>query len=365
MSQPCISRFVFALIIVPLFLIEAQGQTVRSLRFPIFLEGKGGYIDEKGRMMIPPSFDGAEEFSEGLAAVRSGAKWGYISESGAVDIPFRFDWAGKFSEGMAAIFVDGKYGFIDRAGKLKIPPGFSKVGDFHEGLARVKVNGNWGYINQNGKIVIPATYDYADHFHEGFAVIAEIGADNNIKVGYINKLGERMFKEWFISASRFSGGVAVVSHDAANGFTSGYYDDLVFDNYDEQTGAQKLVNFEVIDTKGKKIFAGRFQDLDVFCDGLAVVRLNDKYGFINSRGEMVIPPKFESARRFSGGIAFAYADGKRFYINQEGNTVFDINYSDSFPASRLVFIQDCSDHLLPCKGGYLNKNGEIVWTPTR
>ena len=43
---------------------------------------QGGYIDKTGKMVIPPQFSPAKDFSEGLAAVRIGdattGKWGFI-----------------------------------------------------------------------------------------------------------------------------------------------------------------------------------------------------------------------------------------------------------------------------------------------
>jgi hypothetical protein len=49
-------------------------------------EGKWSYIDNTGKVIIPPSFAEVSMFSEGVAWVRidteKGPKWGYISKQG-------------------------------------------------------------------------------------------------------------------------------------------------------------------------------------------------------------------------------------------------------------------------------------------
>jgi hypothetical protein len=59
-------------------------------------------------MVIPPQFDGAEGFSEGLARVQSGveadATYGFIDRSGAIVIPprdFMEREVYRFKEGLA------------------------------------------------------------------------------------------------------------------------------------------------------------------------------------------------------------------------------------------------------------------------
>ena len=53
-------------------------------------DNKYGYKDDNGEIIIPPVYDDAYEFSEGLALVRSGSFYGYINESNTMIIPFKF-----------------------------------------------------------------------------------------------------------------------------------------------------------------------------------------------------------------------------------------------------------------------------------
>lgn len=63
-----------------------------------------GFADQRGNVVIPPSFADAKSFSEGYAAVRIGDKWGYIDDSGTPVIDPVFDEAGPISkEGTAFV----------------------------------------------------------------------------------------------------------------------------------------------------------------------------------------------------------------------------------------------------------------------
>src|SRR5262249_37058689 len=96
---------------------------------------------QAAHMVINPQFDAAGPSSEGLAAVRIGAKSGYIDTHGTVVIQPQFDHAGQFSEGVAAAGIGDKNGYIDKQGTFVIMPSF-EVADlfaFSEGLAAVRV----------------------------------------------------------------------------------------------------------------------------------------------------------------------------------------------------------------------------------
>ena len=53
------------------------------------------------------------KFSGDLFPVKQNGKYGYIDKTGKVIIEPRFDFADKFYEGFARVSVDGKEGFID------------------------------------------------------------------------------------------------------------------------------------------------------------------------------------------------------------------------------------------------------------
>jgi hypothetical protein len=91
-------------------------------------DGKFGlcrYVDrETWLQLIPPRFEVATPFSEGLAAVLVSGGFGYIDARGEIVIPPRFEFAGPFRLGLAEVRVDGKAGVIDRVGQMILSPRF-------------------------------------------------------------------------------------------------------------------------------------------------------------------------------------------------------------------------------------------------
>ena len=54
---------------------------------------------------------------------------------------------------------------------------------------------------------------------------------------------------------------------------------------------------------GNWVIEAKFEYADSFSEGLAVAKVEDKYGFIDKPGEFVIQPIYENALSFSEGFA--------------------------------------------------------------
>jgi hypothetical protein len=161
------------------------------------VNGKWGYINEKGEEIVPPRFDAAEDFAtNGLAWVSVDDKWGLVNERGEEIVPPRFvnrtssnKGKGFTANGLAKVEANDKYGYINTRGEEVIPLRFGNAGDFSDnGLARVAtaINYKWGYINEKGEEVIPMCFDYVEDFAANGLARAKI----NGKYGYIDEKGE-------------------------------------------------------------------------------------------------------------------------------------------------------------------------------
>lgn len=93
---------------------EAAGDWA-SLR-PARIDGKYGYVDALGRIIIAPRFDGADTFSEGLALVLDRGRFGYIDPLGRFAIPAVFRHALPFRDGFAQVRNGRDWAFLDRSG---------------------------------------------------------------------------------------------------------------------------------------------------------------------------------------------------------------------------------------------------------
>lgn len=137
--------------------------------------GAWGYIDKNGKFIIPPQFDQARAFRDGLAPVKTSNGWGFIDKNGQNIIPLNVEPDSYFSEGVAVISVDnGKACYLDKRGQiLVIPPQIRYLGSFHEGLA--KVGGKlleYGYIDKNFQVVILPQFEWVGDFSKVSATIS-------------------------------------------------------------------------------------------------------------------------------------------------------------------------------------------------
>jgi hypothetical protein len=277
--------------------------------YPIKRHAKTGFIDQQGKIVIEPQFDltletlGGKAFSENLHPVAKDGKWGYIDRRGAVQIPFQFSQAQQFSEGLAAVRVEtvrdgqytAKYGYIDHSGALRIPAIFDNAGAFSEGLACVGRNYKIGYIDKGGSFVIEPRFDGMSPewstFAEGRAGAYQKGAADPQKHlggaaqdglwGYIDKTGGWTIPPRYTNISSFHDGLAAVSQEGESGF-------------------------KYIDYSGQKVL-GPFAMAWTFSEGLARVQLMDggKGAFINPEGKVqfTLDAAFQFVYPFSDGMA--------------------------------------------------------------
>lgn len=142
MEIKIVTTFVVCIVLLAVILVVACRPKKDDRLFPIEVKGQMGYIDKTGKVVIEPQFDNAELewFSEGLALVMIGDhkdtekvdqygripsinhKYGYIDMTGKIVIPPQFDHARPFSEGLAGVETAGKNGYIDKTGVMIIEP---------------------------------------------------------------------------------------------------------------------------------------------------------------------------------------------------------------------------------------------------
>lgn len=287
----------------------------KQLNYP---ESIWGYIDKNGTVIIKPTYQEANSFSNGLADVKYpdeqitnddrigstthenawitvNSKGQIIGEAGSLSegcqfsegigirhttsekvtyinlknkkiTNLKFDVCTPFSEGVAWVRDKNLWAIINK--EMIIIKQFltiNQVNRFSEGLASVRLNNNmWGFINKMGEFEINPTFEVVGNFSEELAAVKIAN-----KWGFINKTAKTIINPQYNYAHSFS-------------------DRLAWIRLNNKWGA--------IDKTGKMIIQPQFDDYGRFSTGLAPVKLNDKWGFIDKTGRMVISPQFDEVR---------------------------------------------------------------------
>jgi hypothetical protein len=103
-------------------------------------------------------------FCNNLFLVKSGRKFGFVDKKGKEVMPFIYDDAFHLNYNLASVKQNGKYGFIDETGNAVIPFKYDEATYFCYDLARVKLNGKYGFINRENEVIIPFMYENAKDF---------------------------------------------------------------------------------------------------------------------------------------------------------------------------------------------------------
>jgi len=317
--------------------LAGQAPREHTRLFPVVVNGRTGFIDSTGRMVIAPRFEMTRPFTEGLAAVTLGGVWGYIDTTGAMVIEPRFDHAGEFSEHLAWVIIGDHRGFIDSTGRIVIAPRFDVATGFIDRRAQVMVGRTFGYIDHTGKLVIQTEFhgEFGEtlDFSQGLAAVLVHG-----QWGYIDTTGTMVIAPRFrvpkststMGALRFSEGRAAVPLGAKWGYidrTGRVVIEPHFDqaSYFEEGLAPVKVGtlYGYIDTAGTMVIAPQFVLAAGFSEGLAAVRDSaGSWGYIDRTGKMVLAPQWWEADRFRGGLACVRSNGQCEYIDHTGRYVW-------------------------------------------
>ena len=329
--------------------------------------GKYGFIDRTGRFRIAPQYNGAGQFSEGVAYV-----WfwkGDKRQDGIVDtngnfttLPATNDYEFIFHDGLARFQTpsgqERKYGYMDKTGRVVVEPQFSYAGHFSEGLAWVGVlqGREWlyGFIDKTGKFVIEPQFVYQPRdFVDGMAKVT-----GKFKSGFIDRAGRyRITVEIEHADDFFSEGLlaAVLQTDPPRGVYLDHDGKAVLEIpfWQHRTARQRslytirrqqlapfneglaaVLSFNkigFIDKTGKVVIAPLFRETNGFAEGLAAVKIigSDGYyvwGYIDRAGKFAITPQFKEARPFAGGLAHvSTVEGRQQLIDSNGKVIWQLS----------------------------------------
>lgn len=355
-----------------------------------------GFIDKNGIFVIPlGTYEDADRFSEGRAAVCKGGKWGYINSGGELVVPLQYDSAEPFQNGFARVSIGDssagapmQMGIIDTAGNLILPmvdiyaigwnlryvygggyhgfyeglcylerdrayfdmygnkvidtadydnanTGFRVACDFHSGLASILKDGKYGYIDRTGKVVIPLIYDAAEDFGPNGLAVVKLGE----KYGIINTHGQVIVPiEYDSATSSWPNSEFIRAHTADTYYIFNPDGIIVF--AEAKYSASITINGDIVTCIG----------LD---DGTGNYSLYQCY---NSTG-LILPPSYRSITPFDDGKVIAINKNfERAVLRHDGSVVIPFGKYDDISPIRDGLAVVTKDEL----SGYVDGDGKII-----
>ena len=329
-------------------------------RFRILKDGRWGYIDASGKVLIAPRFARAADFSEGLAAVLDGKTFGYVDPAGAMVLvppypPERFLHR-PFLGGRAVVTVGQRDGAIDRDGRLAIPARFDSIEDFSEGYALACDEEGCGWIDPAGRRRLGPAGMGGTPMRGGVAT-GWMAMGMGRKRAFLFRLDAGGLPEEYEETGNHAEGLVPVRLDRLWGYADSQGRAAIplqfawaGDFSEGLAPARKdRVKCGYIDRTGGFAIGERFRECRPFAEGLARVDLGGesdapRVGFIDRTGKVVIAgpeadPPFDTALDFVNGLAAVGQGGAVATAGPEAPT-----------GPRL---------------GYVDRTGRYVWKPTR
>lgn len=281
-----------------------------------------GYADRAGKTVVPPAYDRARPFSDGVARVARDERWGLIDAAGNAVVPPTYALLGPFSEGLAPACRDtgvptgvtegvGRQrrpvtalacGFVDPRGRVAVPFAYSWVNGFADGVAQVKrdrpgpclVPAAWGLVDREGRELIPVAHCFVGPPSEGL-----------VKV---------VFEELSLEVRRFG------YHDLAG---RPVLPRLPYDGGHERwsegrLGVRRGALFGFIDREGREVVPLRFTSAYPYSEGLAAVQLADRWGFVDRTGALAIAADYDEVESFADGLAWARRGESAGFLDRDG-----------------------------------------------
>ena len=282
-------------------------------------ESKMGFINTKGEVVIPIKYDNGSEFRNGVALVFLDKKWGAVNRFGDMVLNMEFDDA-RLEEEIIIAAKDGKYGIYARDGKELIAPKYYMIEEFKESgfaVTWVKTNDKTrhGVIYKNGKEVLPPKFDYNPIFYDDKEQYQLISMDG--KYGVINRAYEIVVPIEYekVDFDISNSGVLIYGKDGKMGLVA---------SADKKTEPK----FDMI-------------ELDPIKKNVFHVNENGKWGLYGENLEPIVEPKYNEALFFGDHNVSTFKENKKF-------GVIDINGKIIIPAQYfMIFIHSDGIYAYP------------------
>lgn len=291
-------------------------------------------IDSKGKPVVDLSAYqkvAADKIAAGLIPVQRSGRIGYVNMQGQTIIPLIYDvlaesrgWARAASEGRIIVKKGGNYGVIDNSNQTIVPfsSAFSDIDNYSNGVAKARKNKVNIKLDSKGNTISEPSSTNANNANANNANNTN-NANGNSSNGNSSNANGNNTKAGSAQASALAIDKPLASSTAV---TSKTFTTLKADQQDGKWG--------FVDEQKTIMITYSFDEVRPFSEGLAGVRINNKWGFLNLGGELVIPFNFsnsEETQNAENASMFIFNQGKawigtlnngaKICIGTQGNVV--------------------------------------------
>lgn len=322
------------------------------------------------------------DFQKVLIPYRKGDKWGYCTPDRKIVIGCKYDNAMRFDTDVAIVKLDGKWELINKHGIEITKNSYYSIDSFRGTLAIVELNKKKGCINRNGEEAIPCKYEFLEHFIDGVVntyddiFIDKEGTEIDMKheeSGSLDYLDEIEFPNyWDEDIIKSFVTTYIEKYDSDDDQSRPDFKNGEEVSYIDSKGLEvntKIVEIHWMDgpywyrTEDGKLHSGPEKlfnlsmKMIVEKEELIRIQKNGKFGYYSNKSDQMpfIPFKYEAGKEFNEGLASVKLDQKWGYIDSKGNEVINFKYDDAHK-----FIDGLALVKLNGKLGFIDKNGSEV-----
>jgi hypothetical protein len=368
----------------PLITPEEEAATANWVLVPFVSNGKWGYADTSGKVVIPPNYESAMPFQGSLTLVKNGKGFGVINKNGKEVIVPNFSKIKDCGCGVFGIQLPNSYALINKEGK-RIDKG--RVTDVvahecHQDRLIVRQGKKAAFLNTKGEAVTEFEFDEALPFYNGVAPVRRAGDSLWTLINHEGKpLGTEKYQAMYPFVSGYGVGIkhnhlgepkygvidstgkVIVPFQFARipGTFEGKF--VACAAYDpiqvEADGLPEDANtWFIYDRQGNKTGETHYSLWDDFSEGLIVVGKEGKFGFADSAGTTVIPCAYDWANAFKNGLAWVSQKGRYGFIDKKGKVVIPLKYA---PTADYIFMENDGAFVRDAETGeqfYVDRTGK-------
>ncbi len=184
---------------------------------------------------------------------------------------------------------------IDITGAEIYTERYSRTFGYYCNRAAVVLEEKWFHINELGKQAYPKSYHWVGNYQEDLCTVRDAGN----QYFHIDLNGHKIYSETYAYAGDFKDGIACVK------IANGYY--------------------KHIDTKGNYLNNIEFLDLGVYHKNFATAKDNQGWHHIDKKGKEIYKERYEAVEPFYNGFALVTQfDHLKIVIDENGRKILGV-----------------------------------------